>query len=260
MVRRSALDGSRTLGYVLCLLGVVSVTALVLAYFYFDISQKDPLWSGIYGSVISTIIVSTAWYLLFGSRGVSLRPMRAQPGDGALVSFFVSHDDVDWGAIINGARSLDIVVHYYGRWASAHYDQFVTFFRHGGKLRLVMADPEVRGILGIVREHFFPYLTSPQLRGKIVETERVIAEAYEEAGSSRASFEVYYFPKVLHYAFVLADNRMLYLSAYDQFKGSNIRAPVFCLDVSKDHRLEEHWLGNRDRFIGEARLAGSPQR
>lgn len=254
MVRRPPHDGSRTLGYVLCLLGAVSVAALVLAYFYFDIGQQDPLWSGIYGSVIATIIVSTAWYLLFGSRGVSLPPMKAQ-GDGALVSFFVTHDDVDWGAIIDAARCIDVVVHYYGRWASAHYDQFVAFFRRGGKLRLIMADPEVRGILGIVREHFFPYLTSPQLRGKIVETERVLTEAFEEAGSSRASFEVYYFPKVLHYAFLLADNRLLYLSAYDQFKGSNIRAPVFCLDVGKDHRLEEHWLGNRDRFIREARKA-----
>lgn len=252
MTRRSLNGGSRKLGYVLSLLAAVTVVALVLAYFYFDVGIRDPLWSGIFGSVIATIIVSTVGYLVLASRGVSLPTMQVSDQSGALISFYPTHEDVDWGAIIDHSRSLDIIVHYYGRWASLHNDSFIAFFRRGGKLRLIMADPTIPATMKIVREHFFPYLTAKGLVDKIAETVRVLHDAFEEAGSKKASFKVYYFPQVLHYAAVISNDRTLYLSAYDQFKGTNIRAPVFGIDLSKDARLEEHWHGNRDRFIAES--------
>jgi hypothetical protein len=253
LARRTGIAGPTKLGYVLCLLGVVTITALLLAYFYFEIGRKDSLWSGIFGSVIAAIVVSTGGYLALASRGVSLPSMQTSDQSGALISFYPTHEDVDWDVIIEHSRSLDIVVHYYGRWASLHYDSFVAFFRRGGKLRLIMADPDIAPTMDIVREQFFPYLNAQQLLDKIAETVRVLRDALEEAGSRKAVLKVYYFPKVLHYAFVLSNDRTLYLSAYDQFKGTNIRAPVFGIDLSKDDRLEGHWHGNRDRFIAESR-------
>lgn len=246
-------NGSGKLGYVLSLLGLVTIAALLLAYFYFEVGRGDPVWSGIFGSVIAAIIVSTVGYLVLASRGVSLPSMQVSDQSGALISFYPTHEDVDWDAIIDRSRTLDIVVHYYGRWASVYNDSFVAFFRRGGKLRLVMADPAIPATMEIVREHFFPYLNGQQLLDKIAETVRVLKSALEEAGSTKASFKVYYFPKVLHYAFVLSNDRTLYLSAYDQFKGTNIRAPVFGIDRNKDARLEEHWHNNRDRFLAESR-------
>lgn len=247
--------GPSALGYVLCLLGFVTIVALVLAYFYFKVGMMDSLWSGIFGSVIAAILVSIVGYLILARRGLSLPSMQVSNHTGALVSFYPTHEDVNWGDIIDHARTLDIVVHYYGRWASAHEHNFIEFFRRGGKLRLIMADPQIPATMKVVREHFFPYLNGPQLLGKIAETVRVLADAHAEAGSTKASFKVYYFPKVLHYSLLLSNDRTLYLSAYDQFKGTNIRAPVFGMDLSKEPRLEEHWRSNLDRFLSESREA-----
>lgn len=255
MAKRVSAASPGKLGYVLSLLGVVSVVALILAYFYFELNDADPIWAGILGGIVVAILGPIAGYLLFVSRGVSLPSMQVSK-EGALVSFYPTHEDVDWDAIIDHSRSIDIVVHYYGRWASRHYDSFVSFFRRGGKLRLVMADPEIPATMDIVREHFFPYLDAKQLVDKIAETVRILQNALDEAGSRKASFHVYYFPKVLHYAFLLVNDRTLYLSAYDQFKGTNIRAPVFGIDLTKDERLEDHWFSNRDQFIRESREAG----
>lgn len=247
--------GSSPLGWVLSLLGLVTSALLLLGYFHFEINQQDPIWSNIVAGLIGAILAPTAWYLLFGKHGVSLPSMQSEIGAGTIVTFYPTHEEVDWGSIIRSARTLDVVVHYYGRWARKHEQDFIAFFQKGGKLRLVMADPDIKETLAAVHEHFFDNLTRDQLREKIFATEEVYRDLFQEAGSHRASLSVLYFPKVLHYSFVLVDDRMLYLSVYEQFRGRNVRSSVFGIDLGKDQSLEAYWIENRDEFLARSRHA-----
>lgn len=247
--------GPSPMGWILSLLGLVTSTLLVLAYFHFEIDERDPLWSNILAGFVGAILAPTAWYLLLGSRGVSLPSMQSEQAAGTTVTFYPTHQEVDWGSIIRTARRLDIVVHYYSRWARLHEKDFLEFFQRGGKLRVVMADPAIRGTFATVHNHFFDNLTTAQLRDRIRETDQIFRELFVDAGSQRASLEVLYFPKALHYSFTLVDDRMLYLSVYEQFRGRNVRSSVFGIDLSKDSGLEEYWLSNRDQFVARSRSA-----
>lgn len=141
---------------------------------------------------------------------------------GAVVSFYPDHSKADWGAIIQSAKRLDIVVHYYGRWVRRHDKEFIGFFERGGELRIVMADPELPQVLSDVQSNFFPNLTPGQLAEKIHDTEQRLAEFFEKAASKKARLLTYYLPKPLHYSFVLVNSRYLYLSVYEQFRSPNV--------------------------------------
>jgi hypothetical protein len=245
--------GPSVLGWVLCALGAVTIALLLIGYFYFEIDKADGLWEGIIGGVVVGILVPMVWYLGFASRGVSLISMQSENAAGSIITFYPNHEEVDWDAIIRGSRSLDIIVHYYGRWARIHEQAFIDFFKRGGTLRLVMADPEIKATLATVHSHFFDNLGRAELRSKILETETIFRGLLADAGSRTASLGIYYFPKALHYSGVLSDNRTLYLSVYEQFRGRNIRSSVFGIDLRKDRELEKYWLENRDQFIDQSR-------
>lgn len=243
------------LGWVMCLLGAVTIALLLLGYFYFDLGRADAIWEGIIGGAVVGILLPVGWYLFFASRGVSLHSMQSENAAGSIITFYPRHEEVDWNAIIRGARSLDIIVHYYGRWARTHDQAFIEFFKRGGTLRLIMADPDIKGTLAAVHAQFFDNLTRPDLRARILETETIFQGLLADAGSRSATLTVYYFPKALHYSAVLADNRILYLSVYEQFRGRNVRSSVFGIDLQRDPSLEEYWLENRDQFIAASRTS-----
>jgi hypothetical protein len=174
---------------------------------------------------------------------------------GALVEFFPQYEEVDWKAIISSAKRVDIVVHYYNRWARENFEELVTFFGRGGQLRIIMADPDHANTLSVVHDQFFPHLTTDQLIERIDQTEAVMREAFKAAASAKASLSVYYFPGALHYSAVLTDDRHLYLSVYEQFRSPVIRSSVFHLDLVKDAALENYWATNVDTFIARSSLS-----
>ena len=177
--------------------------------------------------------------------------------------FYLRHDEMDWGDIIAQAKTLDIVAFYYGRWVRNNFDAFVTFFRNGGRVRLIMSDPQDVHMMKIVWEQFFDDLGSiDELRQKIVATTSLLEDALEQSGSKVASIDVHYFPDILHYSFVLVNERSLYLSFYEQFRGPNLRSPVVAIDITSDPKLEEYWKMTLESFItksaGTERESSSP--
>jgi hypothetical protein len=161
--------------------------------------------------------------------------------------------DVDWSKIIERARTIDIVVHYYERWARELEEEFGRFFGRGGKLRLIMADPTIPDNLATVHHHFFPNLKIDQLKTRILDTERVFREIFAGSAGPHAMLDVRYFPSALHYSFVLIDSRDLYLSVYEQFRGRVIRSSVFHLDLRRDSGMEEYWSENLELFVKGSR-------
>jgi hypothetical protein len=179
--------------------------------------------------------------------------------DGAFVAFYPQHEDVDWGEVIASSKRLDIVVHYYNRWVREHFDAFVGFFGRGGTLRIVMADPQDQVVLNVVNSQFFPNLTAQQLVERIDQTESELRLALEESGSRKAKLQVLYYPGALHYALVLSNERYIYLSVYEQFRGPVVRSSVFEMDLVRDTGLEEYWERTIENFIRRGRVAKAPR-
>jgi hypothetical protein len=232
---------------------ILVMIVLILAYFLFDVDQQDGLLSGLFTELVAALLIAAIAFFA-GRFGMSLSSLQAER-TGPVVSFFPQHAEMDWRTIIGSARKIDIVVHYSGRWLRRLHDDFVRFFERGGKLRIVMADPGLPEVLSTVQTHFFPNLGLEQLEEKIVDTERRLISAFNDAGSRKASFSTHYFPQALHYSFVLVNDRFLYLSVYEQFRGPNVRSSVFGIDLSRDLELEAYWHQTRDIFLERSRQA-----
>ncbi len=196
---------------------VLVAIVLILAYFLFDLDQKDGLLPGLFTELLAALLIAIGAFFA-GRFGMSLGSLQADR-TGPVVSFFPQHAEMDWGAILQSAKKIDIVVHYSGRWVRRLHDDFVRFFERGGQLRIVMADPTLPEVLSAVHTNFFPNLALEQLQEKIVDTERRLIEAFNDAGSRKAGLRTMYFSQALHYSFVLVNDRFLYLSVYEQFRG-----------------------------------------
>lgn len=233
-------------------LSLASAVVILLCYFYFHWNNADPIWSNIVAEVVVLLVVAVVAFIL-GRIGLSLNSMQSE-STGAVISFYPEHSETDWASIIRSAKRIDIVVHYYGRWVRRYDAEFVSFFERGGDLRIVMSDPDIPRVLTDVHVNFFTNLTRKELSNKIKDTEINLADLFQQAASRKARLLTYYLPQALHYSFVMVNNRFLYLSVYEQFRGANVRSSVFGIDLSKDRALEEYWLQNRDTFINSSRL------
>lgn len=241
----------RTTVIALATLCIVGAAAILLAYFHWHIGQRDSLWTNLISNLVFALIVAPASFLL-GRAGVSFTSMQSDPTTGAVVSFFRQHSEVPWNDIIGKARRIDIAVHYYGAWIRDRHDVFVKFFERGGTLRLIETDPRDGPTLTALRKNFFDAHTNTTLKQEIENTHTRLQSAFEDAGSTKARLTTYYFPNILHYSFVLVDERFLYLSVYEQFRGPRVRSSVFGIDLSRDDELKKYWLQTRDTFVDKS--------
>lgn len=239
--------------YLLILLGLAAICILLLLYFHFRIGSRDPIWANIVAGLVTPIVIFIILYVVFGLPGIQLSRMPPESSATPVTAFFPRHDDVPWAAIIDRARTIDIVVFYYGRWVRDFSEQFAAFFGRGGALRIIMSDPDDESTLRVVHDHFFPNLTFHKLRENIHETETVLRDLYTTSAAPRAALDVYYYPTALHYSIVLVDNHELYLSVYEQFRGHFIRSSVFQMDLRRNAQLEEYWHSNVNEFIRRSR-------
>lgn len=196
-------------------------------------------------------ILSAGGFFLLERRGISLShhgSMHSTVSTDYVRDFFARHDDVNWGEVISEARSLDIVTYYYDGWVRQHHDQFVTFFRSGGKLALIISDPEDVQLMSAVQRQHFPRVTPDELAKKVMATISSVQSAVNDSGIPNIHPDIRYFPRLLNYSFVLVDERRLYLSVFEQFRGPTVRSSVFTVDLTVDKQLEEYWLNNLKEF------------
>lgn len=219
---------------------------------------KDNLLVGALGSTIAAIVAGIVVFLLARS-GVSLDEALEQGEAARMIAVDPAHDDVDWGRIIDRSTNLDIVVAYYDNWATRHGQQLKALFGRGGRVRIMMPDPDEARLLEILSATFFPDRTPDQIRRRIVDTAAIFARLDEEAASPSARLEVLRLPRVPLYAMVVADDRRLYLSTFEQFREAGVRASVFDLRLSRSTQLGSYWLGRRDLFLAEGSKMEMPQ-
>lgn len=179
--------------------------------------------------------------------------MESADQDSPIVTLTRTHDDVDWAAIIRNAKQIDIVVHYYDSWVREHYQEFAGLFKRGGRVRLIIPDPEHVEVMSSVQREFFPRHTVERITEKIFATAQNLREAIDAADSPDAKLEIYAFPAALHYAAVIADDRQLHLSVYEQFRGTTIGSQVFHIELIQDRQLCDYWNENIKQFIESSR-------
>lgn len=237
------------LGWRLITGGLILICIIVMTYR--GLGLKDNLLVGAFGSTIAAIVAGIVVFLLARS-GVSLDEALEQGEAARMMTVDPAHDDVDWGRIIDRSTNLDIVVAYYDNWADRHAGRLKAMFRRGGRVRIMMPDPDDSSLLDSLSATFFPDRTSDQIRQRILETEAILERLKGESASPSARLEVLRLPRVPLYAMVVADDRRLYLSTFEQFRDAGVRASVFDLRLSRSTQLGSYWLGRRDLFLAEA--------
>ena len=75
-------------------------------------------------------------------------------------------NNVPWSEMIQSCDSLDIVVQYFDSWAKTHQEALRDLFMRGGKVRILLPDPEDSPALEQIRSRFLEF-EHPALKGKI---------------------------------------------------------------------------------------------
>lgn len=240
------ISGVSRLGWLIITSGVTLIGVIILTYWALDLT--DNLLVGALGSTIAAVIAGIVLFLL-ARTGVSLDEALEQGGAARMMTVDPAHDDVEWGRIIDRSTNLDIVVAYYDNWADRYAGQLEALFARGGRVRIIMPDPSDTDLLNTLSATFFPDRTSDQIRERILKTAAILERLKAEAASPSARLEVLRLPRVPLYAMVVADDRRLYLSTFEQFREAGVQASVFDLRLSRSTQLGSYWLGRRDLFL-----------
>lgn len=243
--------------YLLSLLAVVASASLLASYFAFHIGTKDQIWSNIIAEAVAACWIFIIIHFVLVRQGVELPRGDSENKYGALVGFSSSRDHVNWSEVMRRAQDVTFITHYYNRWARAHFDDFVAFFAKGGRLRLIMSDPEDPQTLDAVNRYFFPGNSAADLKARIFHTESLVRQALVESGTTRGRVEVRYLPQILHYPVILAENRHLYLSVSGQFQSHVVMSPVFHIDLALDQDLSAYWHGQIQQYVEGSREAAT---
>lgn len=235
--------------YLLALAAVLA--ACLLAWIYFSAQGTwDGFIQGIAANLIATLLLFSIVYYILERRGIFLS---STPMSTVAHAEFGRHDRLDWGEIIQSAATIDIVVFYYDTWVRQHHDDFVEFFRNGGKLRVVVSDPDNKGLMEIAQREFFPHQDPETMAKKIHGTFSAIRNAAQASGSVNAVATAFAFPHLLHYSFVLTNDSNLFLSVYEQFRGPTVRSPVFKISLGEDLDALTYWREARNSLISDSR-------
>jgi len=177
-----------------------------------------------------------------------------------LKGFYAAHKEVPWGSIYENAQTLDIGVFYYNHLPNEYFDSLVKFFGNGGRLRLLLADPDNRDLLKVVGEHFFQGMSPEDLAEKIRSSARAYYRAYMKNHSGKAKCEIWFFSKLFHYTFTHVDGGFLYISPYGQFESSpKLLSPVTVIDLTSDSGIRNYWDEQLKNFFGNARKFQPPE-
>ena len=96
------------------------------------------------------------------------------------------------------------------------------------------------------------------LKDRMHRTIEVVQQALIQSGSNRGAIEVYAIPRLLHFSYVLTNERHLFLSVYEQFRGPNVRSGILHLDLVKDAVLEEYWEDQNTQILNASRRVELP--
>jgi len=261
----------RYLKRLLALLAILALVILILLYFIADgtdwtgadlMKKSGELLIALVPSVMAALLAFVVGYVILDRVGVlSIIPyIQELMSLKNLKSFYTAHKDVPWGTVYENARTIDIGVFYYNHLPKENFDKLVSFFRRGGKLRLLLIDPENQNLLQTVGNHFFQGMKPEVLAQKVLESASTYYQAYKRSGSKKAKCEVWFFPDLFHYTFTYVDGVHLYMSPYGQFEfDPQLLSPVTVIDLSTDKDVRGYWENQLKHFFKNARKYQPPE-
>lgn len=261
----------QTIRYLLGLLSLCLVGGLILAFavIYLTGGPNPPadlngafiaLGLTVIPNIITVLLSFIAVYFVLERQGIIPSPeLRMSLRN--LKEFYTSHSRVDWGAIYDEATEIDIGVFYYRHLAQGPlFSKLKDFFARGGKMRLIVADPENENLLGIIGTYFFQGMLAEELASRVRDCTTLYQKAYDESYTVDGRLEIRYFDQLFHYTFTYVDDRLLYLSPYGQFEDTpELLSPVAVVDVRTDAKLLQYWRGQLGQFVRFSHKPGDPR-
>ncbi len=136
----------------LLLLSIISIIGCIALYFAItksDNTTKESLLSllkSLIPNVICALLVFPILYYFY-KKGIStnienISISENQKNKKEFISCYKSYHNIKWKEIISSAKVLDIVVIYFDSWAITYRDELINYFKDGGKIRLILMNPD----------------------------------------------------------------------------------------------------------------------
>jgi hypothetical protein len=164
---------------------------------------------------------------------------------------FENYRQIDWAQVLDEAKTLDIAVVFWASWVKAHWEKILKFYKRGGRVRLILTDPNLSAIDLAWKK--FPRYTRGEFIQRVEETVKNFQLALQESQPNSGSFETYFFNTVLNYAVIRVDDKKLFLSFYEHTNKVRICAPSFLLDLEASPGLKEYWNGEFEALLENSR-------
>lgn len=137
-------------------------------------------------------------------------------------------NNVPWSEMIQACNSIDIIVQYFDSWAKTHQEALRDLFMRGGRVRILLPDPENTPALEQIRSRFLEY-EHPALKGKIQNTPVRFA-AIRDSAETAGRLEVRFVSLPIWYCALRFSNGAVALSPFESKRTIGVNSPCLIID------------------------------
>jgi len=143
-------------------------------------------------------------------------------------SMYETFDDIDWSEQLKEARQLVVVVHYLDSWLRRAEPALRGLIDRGGRVSVIVPDAERGQVVDAIASRF-PDRSREEILEKMRGTKRRIVGSCGAIDGEQ--IDVISVPNMIWYSAFCIDDRWLYLSPFEHFRGNRIRSPVAHIDL-----------------------------
>lgn len=231
----------------------VVLVLLVVFYFIADAHITDvetlALVRGVTVSLIPVFLLAVlSWYVLLPITEIrreereeelarSIAEEVKAPNDS--IKVYAGIERVPWQSLFENSHSVEILVHYFDSWIRQQRADFISLFKRGGRVSLVIPDTQEAWLINAIASRF-PDSTTEEITTKISRTAERLSQLNQEAGNN-GSISSHSTKTLTWYCVLRFSNGLVALSPYEHSKALGVDAPFFVVRLS-DHPGLRDWL------------------
>lgn len=139
--------------------------------------------------------------------------------------------NIGWPELISQAKEIEINVIYFELHFGTNSESYKTFFKNGGKLKLILPNLNNENLMNEYNQMFEEYDTNT-IKHKIRETERIIDNIFKVAANHESLQKKYIDQKITYFYYNL-DNKNILLSIFENVKDGIVSSPCFLIKNDK---------------------------
>jgi len=213
------------LAMILLLVSIVELMFLLNSETLNLSKTTEIILKGVFINFISSLVALIVFFFIFND----FHPIKQSTSKDSSITIYEHYRAINWGDYISNSREIEISVIYYDHHFNQYLEEYQTFFRNGGKLKLILPNTNNLGLINKYKEMFNEYEPN-RLRFKIDETKKKIEAIYNNNHVANGSFEMKNTDQHISYFYYNCDNKKIFISIFEKNKDGIVKSPCILIN------------------------------